>query len=127
MGYRSDVTIVMYPKRKEDFAALKLYVDENLPDQFEVHEDNNRIEGFQYLLLELYSIKWYGGYEEVDVYTRAFSKWDTMFEDEYEPEQGSIFHYEFVRFGEDYEDIVYDRSVDSDMILNIERRAYVSI
>ena len=127
MGYRSDVTIVMYPKRKEDFAALKLYVDENLPDQFEVHEDNNRIGGFQYLLLELDSIKWYEGYEEVDVYTRAFSKWDTMFEDEYEPEQGSIFHYEFVRFGEDYEDTVYDRSVDSDMILNIERRAYVSI
>ena len=127
MGYRSDVTIVMYPKRKEDFAALKLYVDENLPDQFEVHEDNNRIGGFRYLLLEIDSIKWYEGYEEVDVYTRAFSKWDTMFEDEYEPEQGSIFHYEFVRLGEDYEDIVYDRSVDSDMILNIERRAYVSI
>jgi hypothetical protein len=37
MGYLSDVTIVMYPKRKEDFAALKLYVDENLPDEFEVH------------------------------------------------------------------------------------------
>ncbi|MDC3229628.1 hypothetical protein OAU05_00750 [bacterium] len=127
MGYRSDVTIVMYPKRKEDFALLKLYADETFPDQFEVHEDNNRIEGFQYLLLEIDSIKWYEGYEEVDVYTRAFSKWDTMFEDEYEPEQGSIFHYEFVRFGEDYEDIVYDRSVDSDMILGIERRAYVSI
>ena len=122
MGYRSDVTIVMYPKRKEDFAALKLYVDETFPDKFEVHE-----EGFQYLLLEIDSIKWYEGYEEVDVYTRAFSKWDTMFIDEYEPEQGSIFHYEFVRFGEDYEDIVYDRSVDSGMILNIERRAYVSI
>jgi len=127
MGYRSDVTIVMYPKRKEDFALLKLYADETFPDTFEVHEDNNRIEGFQYLLLEIDSIKWYEGYEEVDVYTRAFSKWDTMFEDEYEPEQGSIFHYEFVRIGEDYEDIVYDRSVDSDMILGIERRAYVSI
>ena len=124
MGYRSDVTIVMYPKRKEDFALLKLYADETFPDQFEVHE---RDEGDKYLLLEIDSIKWYEGYEEVDVYTRAFSKWDTMFEDEYEPEQGSIFHYEFVRIGEDYEDIVYDRSVDSDMILGIERRAYVSI
>ena len=127
MGYRSDVTIVMYPKRKEDFNMLKLYVDETFPDEFEVHEDDNRIKGFRYLMLEIDSVKWYEGYEEVDVYTRAFSKWDTMFEDEYEPEQGSIFHYEFVRFGEDYEDIVYDRSVDSDMILGIERRAYVSI
>jgi hypothetical protein len=127
MGYRSDVTIVMYPKRKEDFAALKLYADETFPDQFEVHEDNNRIEGFRYLMLEFDSIKWYEGYEDVDVYTRAFSMWEDMFRDEYEPESGSIFHYEFVRIGEDYEDIVYDRSVDSDMILNIERRAYVSI
>tara|TARA_R110002072_G_scaffold176640_3_gene332501 strand:+ start:1394 stop:1777 length:384 start_codon:yes stop_codon:yes gene_type:complete len=127
MGYRSDVTIVMYPKRKEDFAALKLYVDETFPDKFEVHEDNNRIGGFRYLLLEIDSIKWYEGYEEVDVYTRAFSTWDTMFRDEAEPDDEPLFHYEFVRLGEDYEDIVYDRSVDSDMILNIERRAYVSI
>ena len=131
MGYRSDVTIVMYPKRKEDFAALKLYADETFPDKFEVHEVNfkysEREEGFQYLLLEIDSIKWYEGYEEVDVYTRAFSKWDTMFIDEYEPEQGSIFHYEFVRFGEDYEDIVYDRSVDSDMILGVDRNAYVNV
>jgi len=124
MGYRSDVTIVMYPKRKEDFAALKLYVDENLPDQFEVHE---RDEGDKYLLLEIDSVKWYEGYEEVDAYTCAFSKWDTMFRDEAEPDDEPLFHYEFVRIGEDYEDIVYDRSVDSDMILNIERRAYVSI
>ena len=127
MGYHSDVTIVMYPKRKEDFAALKLYADETFPDQFEVHEDNNRIEGFRYLMLEFDSVKWYEGYEDVDVYTRAFSEWDTMFEDEYEPESGSIFHYEFMRIGEDYEDIVYDRSVDSDMILGVDRNAYVNV
>ena len=127
MGYRSDVTIVMYPKRKEDFALLKLYADETFPDQFEVHEDNNRIEGFRYLMLEFDSIKWYEGYEEVDVYTRAFSEWDTMFRDEYEPESGTLFHYEFMRIGEDYDDIVYDRSVDSDMILGVDRNAYVNV
>jgi len=117
----------MYPKRKEDFALLKLYADETFPDEFEVHEDNNRIEGFRYLMLEFDSIKWYEGYEDVDVYTRAFSMWDTMFRDEYEPESGSIFHYEFVRFGEDYEDIVKDCSEYCDHILGVERRAYVSI
>ena len=127
MGYRSDVTIVMYPKRKEDFNMLKLYVDETFPDEFEVHEDNNRIEGFRYLMLEFDSVKWYEGYEDVDVYTRAFSEWDTMFRDEYEPESGTLFHYEFMRIGEDYEDIVYDRSVDSDMILGVDRNAYVNV
>jgi hypothetical protein len=127
MGYESDVTIVMYPKRKEGFAALKLYVDETFPDQFEVHEDNSHIEGFRYLVLDFYSVKWYEGYESVDVYTRAFSEWDTMFRDEYEPESGSLFHYEFVRIGEDYEDIVKDCSEYCDHILGIERRAYINI
>jgi hypothetical protein len=127
MGYRSDVTIVMYPKRKEDFALLKLYADETFPDKFEVHEDNNHSEGFRYLMLEIDSIKWYEGYEEVDVYTRAFSEWDTMFRDEYEPESGTLFHYEFLRIGDDMEDIVYDQSANSDPILEVERRAYINI
>ena len=126
MGYRSDVTIVMYPKRKEDFAALKLYVDENLPDEFEVHEDDNHTKGFKYLLLELDSIKWYEGYEDIDVYTCTFSEWDTLFRDEYEPESGTLFHYEFVRIGEDYEDIVKDCSSGAENILGIDRNAYVS-
>ena len=127
MGYRSDVTIVMYPKRTEDFNMLKLYVDETFPDKFEVHGDDNRIEGFRYLMLEFDSIKWYEGYESVDVYTRAFSEWDTMFRDEYEPESGTLFHYEFMRIGEDYEDIVYDQSEGSEVILGVDRNAYVNV
>jgi len=123
MGYRSDVTIVMYPKRKEDFALLKLYVDENLPDQFEVCEADT---GLKYLVCEMDSVKWYQGYEDVDVYTRAFSEWETMFRDETDSQE-PLFHYEFVRFGEDYEDIVKDCSEYCDHILGIERRAYVSI
>jgi len=127
MGYRSDVTVVMYPKNDNDFALLKLYVDETFPDQFEVHEDNGRKLGFKYLVCEMDSVKWYQGYEDVDVYTRAFSEWDTMFRDEADPEGEPLFHYEFVRFGEDYEDIVKDCSNYCDHILGIERRAYVSI
>jgi hypothetical protein len=127
MGYRSDVTVVMYPKNDKDFALLKLYVDETFPDQFEVHEDNGRELGFKYLVCEMDSVKWYEGYEDVDVYTRAFSEWDTMFRDEADPEGEPLFHYEFVRFGEDYEDIVKDCSEYCDHILGIERRAYVSI
>ena len=127
MGYRSDVTIVMYPKRKEDFNVLKLYVDETFPDEFEVHEDDNRIKGFRYLMLEFDSIKWYEGYEGVDVYTRAFSEWDDKFRDEYEPESGTLFHYEFMRIGEDYEDIVYDQSEGSEVILGVDRNAYVNV
>ena len=132
MGYRSDVTIVMYPKRKEDFALLKLYADETFPDQFEVHEDNNRIEGFRYLMLEFDSIKWYEGYEGVDVYTRAFSEWDDKFSDESEEQDEDnagyyepIFHYEFMRIGEDYEDVEYHQSYGADHALNMSREIYI--
>jgi hypothetical protein len=137
MGYRSDVTIVMYPRVDDDYPMLKLFVDENLPDEFEEHEVERSfrevvfLKGgstfFKYLMLELDSVKWYEGYEGVDVYTRLFSEWDSKFRNVTDPEGEPLFHYEFMRIGEDYEDIVYDRSVDSDMILNIERRAYVSI
>jgi hypothetical protein len=127
MGYRSNVTIVMYPKRKEDFAMLKLYADETFPDTFEVHENNNRIEGFRYLLLEFDNVKWYEGYEGVDVYTRAFSEWESMFRDEAEPEGEPIFHYEFMRIGENQEDVVYECSDDSDNLLNLSREVYISI
>jgi len=134
MGYRSDVTIVMYPKRTEDFNMLKLYVDETFPDKFEVHGDDNRIEGFRYLMLEFDSVKWYEGYEGVDVYTRAFSEWDDKFFDESEEQDednagnyAPIFHYEFMRIGEDYEDIVYDQSEGSEVILGVDRNAYVNV
>ena len=122
MGYRSDVTIMMYPKNEKDFAALKLYTDETLPDQFEVREGGI---GHKYLLLEFSGIKWYEGYEEVDVYTRAFSEWEDMFRDEAEPEGEPIFHYEFMRIGENQEDVVYDCSYGSAHALNMSRETYI--
>jgi hypothetical protein len=82
MGYRSDVTIMMYPKNEKDFAALKLYVDETCP----MSSRSLGGRGDKYLLLEFDGIKWYEGYEEVDVYTRAFSEWEDTFRDEADPE-----------------------------------------
>ena len=64
MGYRSDVEIVFYPDNPEDFAMLKLYVDEQLPDAFtvgEIYPNPLWREGNKYLHLRLESVKWYGG------------------------------------------------------------------
>jgi hypothetical protein len=123
MGYRSDVTMIMYPKfgHRDKFAALKLYVDENLPDQFEVVG-----EGYdRYLHCYIDGVKWYEGYEEVDVYTRAFSEWEGTFLDEADPHGEPIFHYEFIRIGEEYEDVVYDCSYGSAHALNMSRETYI--
>jgi hypothetical protein len=77
MGYRSDVTIIMYPSadHRDKFAALKLYVDENLPDEFEVIGEGDR----RYLHCYIDGVKWYDSYEEVSAYTKAFNEWDDMF------------------------------------------------
>ena len=116
---------------------LKLFVDENLPDEFEEHEVERSFADvvlskgdstvFRYLLFEFDSVKWYEGYEGVDVYTRLFSEWGSKFRDVTDPEGEPLFHYEFMRIGEDYEDIVYDCSSCADNILRVDRNAYVDI
>lgn len=128
MGYRSDVTMVMYPKRKEDFAMLKLFVAENLPDEFEVHESDS---GFRYLYCYIDGVKWYDSYDEVEAYNTAFNEWEQVFADPtHDPtrsEHAPICHYEFMRVGEEYEDVQYECSYGSDHALNLSREVYVDL
>jgi hypothetical protein len=129
MGYRSDVTMIMYPSEghKDKFAALKLYVDENLPDEFKVIGEGNG--GYLYCYIE--GVKWYDSYEEVQKYTKAFNEWDEMFADPDDPsakeglQADTIFHYEFMRIGEDYEDVEYHQSYGADHALNMSREIYI--
>jgi hypothetical protein len=126
MGYRSDVTIAMYPKKEEDYAMLKLFVDENLPDKFEEHWHQQADEVFRYLLLELESIKWYEDYPEVAVYTSTFLDWEERFKDKDEPDT-PLFHFEFVRTGENYDDITHETSAYAHGILHLEHKVYIEI
>ena len=126
MGYRSDVTIAMYPKKEEDYAMLKLFVDENLPDKFEEHWHQQTDEVFRYLLLELEATKWYGDYPEVAVYTSTFLNWEDTFKDKEEPDT-PLFHFEFVRTGENYDDITHETSAYAHGILHLEHKVYIEI
>ena len=129
MGYRSDVTIIMYPSadHRDKFAALKLYVDENLPDEFKVIGEGNG----RYLYCYIEGVKWYDSYEEVSAYTKAFNEWDEMFADPDDPsakeglQADTIFQYEFMRLGEDYEDVEYHQSYGADHVLNMSREVYI--
>ena len=130
MGYRSDVTIIVYPnsRHRDKFAALKLFVDENLPDEFEVIGEGDR----RYLHCHIEGVKWYDGYDEVQQYNKAFSEWDEMFADPDDPsvdegfQADPIFHYEFMRIGEEYDDVEYHCSYNSANALNMSREAYVA-
>ena len=131
MGYRSDVTIIMYPSadHRDKFAALKLYVDETLPDEFEVIGEGDR----RYLHCYIDGVKWYDSYEEVSAYTKAFNEWDEMFADPDDPsakkgwQADTIFQYEFLRIGEDYEDVEYHQSYGADHVLNMSREVYIDL
>jgi hypothetical protein len=129
MGYRSDVTMIMYPSadHRDKFAALKLYVDENLPDEFKVVGEGDR----RYLHCYIDGVKWYDSYEEVDTYSKLFSEWDELFADPDDPsakeglQADTIFQYEFMRIGEDYEDVEYHQSYGADHALNMSREVYI--
>ena len=131
MGYRSDVTMIMYPSadHRDKFAALKLYVDENLPDEFKVIGEGDR----RYLHCYIDGVKWYDSYEEVDTYSKLFSEWDEMFADPDDPsakeglQADTIFQYEFMRIGEDYEDVEYHQSYGADHALNMSREVYIDL
>ena len=132
MGYRSDVTMIMYPStdHRDKFALLKLYVDENFPDEFEVRETDT---ARQYLYCYIEGVKWYDSYEEVQKYTKAFNEWDEMFADPDDPsakkgwQADTIFQYEFMRIGEDYEDVEYHQSYGADHALNMSREVYIDL
>jgi hypothetical protein len=129
MGYRSDVTMIMYPSadHRDKFSLLKLYVDENLPDQFEVTGEGDD----RYLYCYIEGVKWYDSYEEVKKYIKAFNEWDEMFADPDDPsvdegfQADPIFNYEFLRIGEDYEDVEYHQSYGADHVLNMSREVYI--
>lgn len=137
MGYRSDVGAVFYVNdafyvdaaaRKELFERAKVMFDlwmqanmENCPEFFKGNFE--RTDG----QLKFYAedVKWYDGYEDVD----WFNNFDKKFRDELcDNEQldgGSglnrCFGCEFVRIGEDLNDIVYESSLHSDNRLGINR------
>ena len=106
MGYRSEVKAVFYAP-KEKWAALKLYVDENFPTVGDLIKDEDLKEfdtgiycGY---LFEQDDVKWYPNYAEVIAFTdftRAFLELA-----EGENAEALDWNYEFVRLGENYDDI----------------------
>lgn len=103
MGYRSDVTAVFYVKEAKHFPVLKLWLDENFPmDTF--HEYVRWFD--RGMIFEEGNTKWYGDYEEVKAFNVAVENYLGLMnmgaEDGDDPPK---FSYEFVRIGENYDDI----------------------
>lgn len=103
MGYRSDVTAVFYVNEAKHFPVLKLWLDENFPMAL----FNEHIRWFgRGMILEEDNTKWYSDYDEVKAFNEAVEKYlGLMNMDVNEGDDPPKFSYEFVRIGEEYDDI----------------------
>ena len=137
MGYRSDVKIVFYLTRGTidpynainaaltkdrptlPFAALKLWFDENYPvaearDEWEAKIDY----GDEHILVSYHDVKWYDTYEHPKAVESVFEKFSETFRSDERDHRGQ---YEYVRIGEQDDDIEADRSSYADHRLCVER------
>ena len=119
MGYRSEITAVFYTNEKDEWPLLKLFVDENFPKDFEnclraECEEPRRRWGF---VFRVDDYKWYESYPEV----QAFNEFEEKFKSMQKCGDGT-WSCEFLRIGEDYNDIESNSSNCADYVLRVERR-----
>ena len=115
MGYRSDVMAVFYTTDKEEFPLLKLFVEENFPkEELGALEplESERYFGF---LFEAEDVKWYDGFEDVGMFQAFSNKFREVGMNK------KTWHDEFVRIGEDFNDIDVHTSMFADGLLQIDR------
>ena len=127
MGYRSDVHAVFYTTRKEELPLLKLYVEENFPDELRCHLgaiDSNRIYGYEMICED---VKWYESYPDVKAFNAFKDKYLALLDEPHAqtPDgrlDGKKWRYEFVQLGEETEDIECERSARAEHVLSVSRR-----
>jgi hypothetical protein len=119
MGYHSDVMAVFYTTDKEEFPLLKLFVEENFPkEELGALEplESERYFGF---LFEAEDVKWYDGFGDVGMFHAFSNKFRELGRDK------KTWHDEFVRIGEDFNDIDVHTSMFSEGLLQVRREIVV--
>lgn len=135
MGYQSDVQAVFYTMNKEQYPMLKLFVDENFPEQLKEYLErikSNRYFGFVFFEE---SVKWYEDSPDVMEFNEFVSKFQEV-SPEYEEAKKQIdvgvvkrkyWCHEFIRVGENYDDIETNRSWDADGIMYVNRSIHMDL
>jgi hypothetical protein len=118
MGYRSDVHALFYTMQKEDLPLLKLFMDENYPKDLHDLEEvsSNRIYGYE---MKYENVKWYSDYDDVKAFTAFRTKYLALLDAQ--EENGKEWAFEFVRIGEDTEDVECEQSTASMGVLSVSR------
>ena len=123
MGYRSVVEAVFYTRNEEEYPLLKLYVEENFP-KFWQEEDidclkpikANNVWGCHFIAD---NVKWYESYPEIREFNEFVVKFNQLLTEN--ERARPTWAYEFVRLGEETDDIEEERSDNADFILSVCR------
>ena len=137
MGYRSEVDVVFYVPTDSDTAypLLKLWFDANYPhieakDEWcatiQYDEEN------QAILVSYQDVKWYAVYEHPQVVEKAFEDIDKLIHshEKYEGYDTDTTQFniawEFVRIGEEYNDVETRASDNTDYVITVNRSTEIS-
>jgi hypothetical protein len=126
MGYRSDVTALIYPDGGEhsalNYNKLKLLMNTTFKELFDewggVREGSDGWEWNDDMLVLQFtatSVKWYDSFPEVESFVKFLGEIQEL---EYQ--------YEFIRLGEDADDIEDDCTGDANGYLSVSRSVEVS-
>ena len=122
MGYQSDVAAVLYVTDKTRMPELKLWLTENFP----VEEFSEDIRWFDRgIILECDDVKWYDSFPDVQKFNNAAQAFIDLFCVDNEEVFGGA--YEFMRIGEEYEDIEVIRGGNYDYFLECNRTISIDL
>jgi len=119
MGYRSDVKAVFYTYEPSEFPAIKLFIDENIPEWFKgdeymkLFERGGKLRG---VMFDMSEVKWYPSYADINGFERAMGMFEKLAN-----ESNGNWCFEFVRLGEEVEDIEERQSDGSNNLLYVSR------
>jgi hypothetical protein len=140
MGYRSEVDIVFYVPSQSDTAypLLQLWFDANYPHTEAKDEWDAEIKYLQEdraITVYYNDVKWYEHYEHPQAVDKVFAEVDTMFDQLQaaalaadtdgvsEDPNTTTFEiaYEYVRIGEEDQDIEINQSINADCVITVNR------
>ena len=120
MGYRSDVMAVFYTYDPTEYPAMKLFIDEHIPEFFRGDEYMRLFSGgmprhVQGIKFTMNGMKWYPSYPDVKGFEQAIEKFEKL------SDGGDKWLWEFVRLGEEVEDVEERCCAESEGFLYVNR------
>ena len=118
MGYRSEVTAIFYCHNQDDYPSMKLFVEENIGGTFKEDITEEESNERKYIKFYLEDVKWYDSYSDVIQFNEFIKAFVELADDD---ESKLTWAYEFVRFGEELNDIEVTESDGANNVMSIHR------